>query len=90
MRLGIDLDGVVTNFTAGWMRFYNKQFGTTFIFEDSKNWGISLTSLTFRTSTNFGLGPQISMDTRFSGISTHSPARSTPLEVLSMRAIRSW
>lgn len=39
MRLGIDLDGVVTNFTAGWMRFYNKQFGTTFVFEDSKNWG---------------------------------------------------
>ena len=39
MRLGIDLDGVVTNFTADWKRFYNKQIGTTFIFEDSKNWG---------------------------------------------------
>ena len=38
MRLGIDLDGVVANFTKGWMDFYNDQFGTSFVVEDSKRW----------------------------------------------------
>lgn len=39
MRLGIDLDGVVANFTKGWMAFYNDQFGTNLVEADSKNWG---------------------------------------------------
>lgn len=39
MRLGIDLDGVVANFTQGWMNFYNREFGTEFVVEDSRNWG---------------------------------------------------
>ena len=38
MRLGIDLDGVVANFTKGWMDFYNDQFGTSFVVADSKRW----------------------------------------------------
>lgn len=38
MRLGIDLDGVVANFTKGWMSFYNEQFGTALAVEDSKRW----------------------------------------------------
>jgi 5'(3')-deoxyribonucleotidase len=38
MRLGIDLDGVVANFTKGWMGFYNSQFGTSLAVEDSKRW----------------------------------------------------
>jgi hypothetical protein len=38
MRLGIDLDGVVANFTAGWMGFYNREFGTGLVFEDSQRW----------------------------------------------------
>jgi uncharacterized HAD superfamily protein len=38
MRLGIDLDGVVANFTKGWMRFYNEEFGTQFVVEDSWQW----------------------------------------------------
>jgi len=38
MRLGIDLDGVVANFTKGWMGFYNEQFGTNFVVADSKRW----------------------------------------------------
>ena len=28
MRLGIDLDGVVADFNAGWMELYNEEFGT--------------------------------------------------------------
>lgn len=39
MRLGIDLDGVVANFTKGWMAFYNEQFGTELAVADSKEWG---------------------------------------------------
>lgn len=39
MRLGIDLDGVVANFTQGWMDHYNRQFGTSLRFEDSRAWG---------------------------------------------------
>lgn len=39
MRLGIDLDGVVANFTQGWMDFYNAEFGTRLVFDDSQHWG---------------------------------------------------
>lgn len=38
MRLGIDLDGVVANFTEGWMSFYNRQFDTNLVFADSQRW----------------------------------------------------
>lgn len=38
MRLGIDLDGVVANFTLGWMNFYNREFGTELEVRDSKRW----------------------------------------------------
>ncbi len=38
MRLGIDLDGVVANFTKGWMDFYNREFGTDLEVGDSKRW----------------------------------------------------
>ncbi len=38
MRLGIDLDGVVANFTQGWMDFYNREFGTNLTVKDSKRW----------------------------------------------------
>lgn len=38
MRLGIDLDGVVANFTKGWMHFYNNQFGTELVPADSRRW----------------------------------------------------
>lgn len=39
MRLGIDLDGVVADFTSGWMRFYNRDFGADLTPEDSRAWG---------------------------------------------------
>ncbi len=38
MRLGIDLDGVVADFTRGWMHFYNSQYGTELAVEDSRAW----------------------------------------------------
>jgi 5'(3')-deoxyribonucleotidase len=38
MRLGIDLDGVVANFTLGWMSFYNREFGTELEVTDSQQW----------------------------------------------------
>lgn len=40
MRLGIDLDGVVANFTAGWIGFYNEQFGTHLHEDDVDGWGV--------------------------------------------------
>lgn len=48
MRLGIDLDGVVADFTQGWMEFYNREFGTSLATEDSQNWGdlVNLTHFT--------------------------------------------
>jgi 5'(3')-deoxyribonucleotidase len=38
MRLGIDLDGVVANFTKGWMDFYNRDHGTELVVTDSRRW----------------------------------------------------
>ncbi len=38
MRLGIDLDGVVADFSTGWMGFYNDQYGTSFVPEMVTGW----------------------------------------------------
>lgn len=48
VRIGLDLDGVVTNFTAGWMKFYNEEFGTNLTVADSTDWGdlVNLTHFT--------------------------------------------
>ena len=51
MRLGIDLDGVVANFTKGWMDFYNREFGTEFVVADSKRWN-DLVELTHFANIN--------------------------------------
>lgn len=45
MRLGIDLDGVVANFTKGWIDFYNRDFGTDLRVELADTWD-GLTSIT--------------------------------------------
>ena len=38
MRLGIDLDGVVADFNAGWMRIYNEEFGSALQPEAVQTW----------------------------------------------------
>ena len=45
MRLGIDLDGVVADFTKGWIHFYNRDFGTDLKVEQAVTWD-GLTSIT--------------------------------------------
>lgn len=45
MRLGIDLDGVVTDFSGGWIRRYNADFGTDIDPNSHVPWG-GATSLT--------------------------------------------
>jgi len=38
MRLGIDLDGVVADFNAGWMKIHAAEFGSTLRPEDVTTW----------------------------------------------------
>lgn len=53
MRLGIDLDGVVANFTEGWMRFYNLQHGTTLAESESQRWNDMITLTHFEDMREF-------------------------------------
>ena len=39
MRLGIDLDGVVADFTSGWVQRYNAEFGASVSVDDAQVWG---------------------------------------------------
>ncbi len=39
MRLGIDLDGVVANFTAGWIERYNRDFDESISVDQVTTWG---------------------------------------------------
>ena len=41
MRIGIDLDGVVADFTKGWTTHYNQEFGKSINEEDEVSWGLS-------------------------------------------------
>jgi 5'(3')-deoxyribonucleotidase len=45
MRLGIDLDGVVANFTKGWIDFYNRDFDAALAVEQATAWD-GVTSIT--------------------------------------------
>ena len=38
-RLGIDLDGVVVDFSGGWVALYNAEFGSDIAVEDVVTWG---------------------------------------------------
>lgn len=53
MRLGIDLDGVVADFNAGWIRHYNKQFGSEIALDAVEHWD-AIPSLThFESMSRF-------------------------------------
>ena len=39
MRIGVDLDGVVANFTKGWTELYEKEFGKKILEEEITEWG---------------------------------------------------
>ena len=68
MRLGIDLDGVVANFNAGWMARYNAAYGTELRPEMVKQWNGMLGLTRFDTMQEFwgwaegGDGPSIFRD----------------------------
>jgi 5'(3')-deoxyribonucleotidase len=38
LRLGVDMDGVITDFNAGWMARYNREFGTRLRVEQVDRW----------------------------------------------------
>jgi len=53
LRLGIDLDGVVADFTGGWVRAYNDSFGTELVPEDVTSWGAAPQLTHFRHMGEF-------------------------------------
>lgn len=53
MRLGIDLDGVVADFNAGWMKRYNDQFGTSLKPEMVQSWDAFVALTRFNNNTEF-------------------------------------
>ena len=61
MRIGVDLDGVVADFTHGWTSQYKKDFGKDILEKDITEWGLSKPSLTSRKKLIFGIGQKILM-----------------------------
>lgn len=52
LRVGVDLDGVVSDFTGGWLRRYNAAFGTNLSVDQVTAWD-STTELTGFTKSEF-------------------------------------
>lgn len=53
MRLGIDLDGVVANFNAGWIGRYNEDFGSDLHPDMVTTWGAMVPLTHFETMAEF-------------------------------------
>jgi 5'(3')-deoxyribonucleotidase len=53
MRLGIDLDGVVANFNAGWMNRYNNDYGAELTPDMVKTWDTFVALTHFETNQDF-------------------------------------
>lgn len=68
LRLGIDLDGVVADFTGGWVAAYNRDFGATLSPEAVRTWGAMVELTHFTTAGQFwswarrGDGPSLFRD----------------------------
>ena len=53
LRLGIDLDGVVADFTTGWIDRYNAEFGDDLRPEEALTWGAPRELTHFASMTEF-------------------------------------
>lgn len=53
LRLGIDLDGVVADFNAGWIARYNAEFATSVTVEDVAFWNAPVALTHFRSMSEF-------------------------------------
>jgi len=53
MRIGVDLDGVVANFTKGWTEYYEEEFGKKILEEDITSWGLSEPLTHFKEDMGF-------------------------------------
>ena len=53
MRLGIDLDGVVADFNAGWMTRYNAEHGTELTPSQVTDWGAMIPLTHFKSIQEF-------------------------------------
>ncbi len=52
-RLGIDLDGVVADFNAGWIPLYNERFGATVSVDDVDGWNSPVRLTHFSSMSQF-------------------------------------
>ena len=53
MRIGVDLDGVVADFTHGWTSQYKKDFGKDILEKDITEWGLSKPLTHFEEEIDF-------------------------------------
>jgi 5'(3')-deoxyribonucleotidase len=53
LRLGIDLDGVIADFNAGWIGLYNAEFGTSLAVEEVEVWNAPAALTHFRSMSEF-------------------------------------
>ncbi len=53
MRIGVDLDGVVANFTKGWTKYYEEEFGKKILEDDITSWGLSEPLTHFKEDVDF-------------------------------------